>query len=117
LEAMAIDNECEIVLDLIENNKEITNIIVKKGYAYCQPETRWQVAELIRRIGGEDSKNILIDMITNDKDKYVQRRALLSLNEISEEDGKKYASTKLDDDDDILKKVSLRILEGKTSLR
>lgn len=111
LEAMAIDNECEIVMELIEDNLEISNMIVEKGHTFYQPETRWQIAELLKRIGGEYARNILIKMITKDKDKYVRKRALLSLNEVSKEDAKKYASKLLDDNDDDLKTICSRILK------
>ena len=112
LEAMAIDNECEIVMELIEYNLEIANMIVENGYTFYQPETRWQIAELLKTIGGEYARNILVDMITKDNNKYVKRRALLSLNEVSKEEAKKYASKLLDDDDDKLKTTCLRIISA-----
>lgn len=110
LEAMAIDNESENIIGVIEENADIAPLIIKKGCCYYQPEARWQIAELIKRLGLSGEINSLIEMIANDEDKYVQRRALLSLNELSPDEAKKCAMSKLNDSDNYLKSISKKIM-------
>ncbi len=110
LEAMAIDNECENILDMLEENNKVSQLIINKYSTYCQPKARWQIAELIKRVPIESGKDSLIQMIIKDHDKYVQRRALLSLDYLSHDEAKKYASLKINDEDKYLKMVCENIL-------
>lgn len=110
LEAMAIDNECENILDMLEENNKVSQLIINKYSTYYQPKARWQIAELIKRVQPESGKDILVKMIIKDHDKYVQRRALLSLDFLSHNEAKKYASLKINDEDKYLKMVCEKIL-------
>lgn len=84
LEAMAIDNEAEIVIEQCETtlNSNSLEEVVKTGYRFYQPQTRWQIAELMKRIEFDNRKYYLNEML-NDNDEYVRRRARLSLEEIA----------------------------------
>lgn len=84
LEALAIDNEAEIVLEQFEEylyNLKTLEEVIKTGYRFYQPQTRWQIAELMKRVDFDNRKYYLNEML-NDNDEYVRRRARLSLEEI-----------------------------------
>jgi hypothetical protein len=110
LEAMAIDNEVENIMLLVEKDNTVAKKIIEKGYTFYQPQTRWQVAELIRRIGDTSSEFILEKMILSDNNKYVQRRALLALEAISKEKALIIAKIKMQDGDEKINKICKQIL-------
>ena len=78
LEAMALDNECENILDLVELNEKVSRVIIFHYYDYQQPEARWQIAELAKRTAFQGAVDILEKMLLNDDNSYVRRRVLLS---------------------------------------
>lgn len=110
LVSMAIDNECENILSILEEYEDLASMIIKVGANHYQHHARWQVVELIKRLGDRDNIPTLVMMVYSDKDKYVQRRALLALYELDKEEAKRCAKTKLNDEDHYLQKVSHDIL-------
>ena len=76
LTVMAIDNEEECVLDYIEENSSSEQLqrIVAIGVSHMQPNTRWQVAELVFR---RCPKNYIdfLRQLSNDSHFYVKQRA------------------------------------------
>lgn len=112
LESLAIDNESENILFFLVKENDAAHVIIKKGYNCNQPHARWQIAELIKRLNHLESIPLLKAMIFDDADKYVQRRALLSLFEVSILDAKECALKKANDDDDKIRSVCNDILKS-----
>ncbi|MCI5141231.1 MAG: hypothetical protein D3909_05795 [Candidatus Electrothrix sp. ATG1] len=110
LEAMAIDNECENILDMLESSKTASQIVINDYYDYPQPEARWQIAELAKRTAFRGVIDMLKKMLINDDNSYVKRRALLSLDELSHNTAKKCAKSFVETDDERLKKLCISIL-------
>ena len=117
LEIMALDNENEEILDHCETELNTPNLehLISVGVSYSLPDTRWQIAELIGRKKNIEWKKYLLTLI-NDKNKYVQRRALLSLAKIHPDKAAEISYQKLRDEDEMLRVVSLRILEETSSI-
>ncbi|MBO7196470.1 MAG: hypothetical protein J6V80_03965 [Clostridia bacterium] len=83
LTIMALDNETEYVLDLIESDsseKQIHHILIC-GIAHPLYEARWQLAELIYR-RKPDNYLSLLQTLSNDAHPYVQKRAINCINRI-----------------------------------
>ncbi|WP_248930460.1 HEAT repeat domain-containing protein [Paenibacillus hamazuiensis] len=116
LEVMALDNEEEAILTECENrlSKSSLNIIIEKGHLFPLSNTRWQIAELIGRKQDKAWEKYLI-ILTNDCNKYVQRRALLSLAKINPQLANEISFQKLEDDDEMLRLISIRILNQTSS--
>lgn len=118
LETMALDNEDEIVLDECEEKLHNNNLLYLSSIAILheQSEARWQVAELLGRCKNENVTGLLIKLI-DDENKYVQRRALLSLVRVNPLEAEGICLNKLNDEDDYLRLVALRMLrETKSKL-
>ncbi|MEM9859818.1 MAG: HEAT repeat domain-containing protein [Bacteroidota bacterium] len=113
LEFVAIDNESGTAQDILLNELDNTQkkTFAKVGYKFYMPQTRWQVAEFLRESDVSNKTTLLEEMISSDRDKYVQRMALLSLTEIAPKLACKNAYEKLGDDDEYMRLVSIRILK------
>jgi hypothetical protein len=111
LDAMAVDNECENILDIVSGNKLASFAIIEAGYEYYQPHSRWQVAELIFRIHGNDFEAMLEYMFRSDSDNYVRRRALLSLYRLNPDKGVACAE-EYNEGDEKLQSVCNKILHN-----
>jgi HEAT repeat protein len=109
--ALAIDNESELVLQRIAEKVENKLRFVKKVVGSNQPQARWQIAELLGNSEVENREQILMNLITRDKDKYVIRRALLSLDKINHSKAIEQAQKFLKDPDPFLKLVSKEIVK------
>lgn len=111
LEVMALDNEDEQILDECEEKLTFNDLLylVQIAILHIQREARWQIAELLGRYKNNDTTEFLRRLIGDD-DKYVQRRALLSLTKVNICQAEEICLTKLTDEDDYLRLVSLRIL-------
>lgn len=112
LTAMAIDNEVENILLLLETKTKIIDEVILHGCKHIQPQARWQIAELIKRTHSNKHIEILIDMILNDNDNYVKRRALVSLIELDIRKAKKYAKIMINNVDDNFRVISENILNN-----
>ncbi|RJE91290.1 HEAT repeat domain-containing protein [Paenibacillus sp. 1011MAR3C5] len=116
LEVMALDNEEEAIL--IECEEQLTNsglnLLIEKGCSFPFRNARWQIAELIGRKKSREFENYLI-ALTNDDSKYVQRRALLSLVKINSQLANEISFQKLEDDNEMIRLVSIRILSQTSS--
>ena len=79
---MALDNECENVLEYIVDNSsdEQTKRIIEYGIGHSQYNARWQIAELIFRRRSTDFWRYL-SKLSLDNHPYVRRRALNLINQ------------------------------------
>ena len=78
LDAMAIDNEAEFVLEICKEELFCLDKLIEIGYKYYQPQARWQIAQLLQTYKIENREKILNKML-NDTDEYVRKIALISL--------------------------------------
>jgi hypothetical protein len=92
LESIAIDNEDEVTLDICEAELADTELqyLAECSLHFPLFNARWQIAELIGRRTNDSFIRYLL-LFINDSNKYVQRRALLSLTRISPEKAEKVA--------------------------
>jgi len=112
LELIAIDNEGEITMEKCEELLETEAIEWIAEAAICFPmcDARWQIAELLGRSNNEICYRYLLVFI-EDENKYVQRRALISLGRINPKKAEEISIEKLSDNDDyMMRLVSLMIL-------
>lgn len=111
LEIMGIDNEDEELLDYCTDqiNADTLECLIRNGIQFPFYQTRWQIAELVGRKETEGGEVFLIKLL-NDSNKYVQRRALLSLSRLNAKLAEQYSFVFLKDEDYMLRFVSLRIL-------
>ena len=119
LEFVGIDNESGTALDILidELDNKQQSAFAELGCKFMMPQTRWQVAEFLRESNVPNKKELLEKMISFDKDKYVQRRALISLVNIDSNLACEYAFHNLTDEDEYLRLVSLKILKEQNSNR
>ncbi len=82
LTVMAFDNENEDLLDYIISNGTDVFIsrLIEAGIHHCQPQARWQCAELIRQKKPHNYKEYLKELM-QDSDNYVRQRANNALSE------------------------------------
>lgn len=82
LEAIAIDNEGEHVLDICSGLPDSALDCLFRRAVVCRlPDARWQMASLIGEIG--DAKWVsYLQVFINDQHEYVERRALLALENV-----------------------------------
>ncbi len=78
---MALDNECECILEYIVDNSSDEQIkrIIEYGMVHSQYNARWQIAELIFRRKPIDFGRYL-SKLSLDNHPYVRRRALNLIN-------------------------------------
>lgn len=83
LTVMALDNEVECVLELIESDSSEKQLqyIISAGIKHPLFETRWQLAELICR-KKPDGYVSLLQILSNDFHPYVKKRAINCLERI-----------------------------------
>ena len=80
LYALARDNECEQILEILERFPNVAMQLARFGWNYSESDARWQLAVLLGRIKSLDSVELLQHYIS-DKEEYVRRRARLALGE------------------------------------
>lgn len=115
IQGLAIDNESELTLEKIEENLKNKNRFIEQTINSNQPQAKWQIAELLGN-GQIANANQYLTKLIEDTDKYVKRRALLSLNRISKEEAKLVAVKYVNDSDEYLKMVSNRIIDDEINL-
>lgn len=111
LEVMGLDNENEDILDKCEEiltNQNLEYLIVT-GISFTLSHTKWQIAEIIGRKNNNKWEKYLL-LLTNDSNKYVQRRSIISLSKINIKLAEQICYRNLSSDDYMLRLVSLRIL-------
>lgn len=111
--ALAIDNESGLVLEKVEDKLESKLRFVKKVINSDQPQARWQIAELLGNTEVEDREKLLVNLINRDNDKYVIRRALMSLDKVNHTKALELAQKFLKDTDPFLKLVAKEIVKKK----
>ncbi|WP_182298342.1 HEAT repeat domain-containing protein [Cohnella cholangitidis] len=116
LEVMALDNEEENILTECVNklSESRLEIVVKHGTIFPLSNTRWQIAELIGRKQHTTWEKYLLKLI-EDSNKYVQRRALLSLVKIDSKLASELSFQKLDDVDEMMRLNAIRIIKETSS--
>lgn len=119
LQALAIDNESEIMLNKIET--ELTSgpqsQLIMIGSEFILSNARWQIADLLKEVDVPNKIDVLIKMIVSDKNKYVKRRAILSLAKVAPGQAEYQAYENITDGDEYIRLVSLRILKGMRSTK
>ncbi len=111
--ALAIDNESGQVLRSIEEKLESKLRFVKKAVNSNQPQAKWQMAELLGNADVENREQLLVNLINRNDDKYVKRRALLSLGKVNPTKAVELAQKFLKDTDPFLRLVSKEIIKKK----
>lgn len=111
--ALAIDNESGTVLQKVDKTLENKLRFVKKAINSDQPQARWQAAELLGNTEVEDREKLLANLITRDKDKYVIRRALMSLDKVNHSKAAEFAKNYVRDPDPFMKLVAKEIVKKK----
>ncbi|MBB6612383.1 HEAT repeat domain-containing protein [Pontibacter sp. Tf4] len=111
--ALAIDNEQQVILQKVEELLESKLRFVKKAINSDQPQARWQAAELLGRSEVEDREKLLANLINRDADKYVKRRALMSLSKVNHATALEFAKGFVKDPDPFLKLVAKEIIKQK----
>ena len=111
--ALAIDNESGTVLKLVDEKLENKLRFVKKAINSDQPQARWQAAELLGNTEVEDREKLLVNLINRDKDKYVIRRALMSLDKVNHAKAAEFAKGFIKDPDPFMKLVAKEITKKK----
>lgn len=111
IQCIGFDDEVENIVTLCFENLVHIEYLIKLGYMIGTEDARWQIAS---RLPGVEENNLKWALIyCNDKDKYVQRRALISLNSINQEEAKSIAKTKVNDSDVQLSKLANDVIKGK----
>ena len=82
------DDEREIIMEILEEKSILGYLVARKGIKYLDMNARWQVAVLLAYF--KDTK-LLIEMIENDEEEYVRRRALLGLRHLDKTSSEKLA--------------------------
>jgi HEAT repeat protein len=113
--ALAIDNEAGVVLKSVEEKLENKLRFVKKAIHSNQTQAKWQAAELLGNAEVEDREKLLVNLVNRDEDKYVKRRALLSLSKVNHTKAVELAKQYLKDPDPFLKLVAKEIIKNKGS--
>lgn len=110
--ALAIDNEAGVVLKIVEEKLADPLRFVRKAIFSDQPQARWQMAELLGHVEVEGREKMLLQLIDGE-DKYVVRRALLSLNKVNRAKAMELAQQYVRDADPFLKLVAKEIIKKK----
>lgn len=81
LMSMAIDSETEKILDACKEyaNPDFLHMLLTAGVTFPQHETRWQLAELLRK--DIPDKNLFLGILLSDPNSYVRKRATNILNQ------------------------------------
>ncbi len=107
--ALAIDNEAGVVLKSAEEKLEDPLRFIRKAVFSNQPQARWQMAELLGHVEVEGREKMLLQLINSEPDKYVIRRALLSLNKVNRAKAVELAQKYARDTDPFMKLVAKQI--------
>ncbi|MBS7532021.1 hypothetical protein IC619_016365 [Hazenella sp. IB182353] len=113
---LGLDNEVENILDKLEKrlSSDVLKVFVSKSIDFPFYNTRWQIAELIGRRTECNLERYLVRFL-DDENKYVQRRALLSLVKVNPDLAVKVSFEKLSDCDEMMRYVSLLTLHELSS--
>ncbi|SFT02716.1 HEAT repeat domain-containing protein [Marininema halotolerans] len=117
LTVLGLDNEVEDILSLLEQKISYDNfrLLIGEGVKFPLYHTRWQIAELLGRKDDHSFTEHLI-ILLNDKNKYVERRALNSMARLNSTIASKEAYKRLTDKDEMIRYVSFSILKEDPSV-
>lgn len=91
LYVIARDNECEIVMDKLEEHNDWFSLLCRRCLNTGYANAIWQFAKHLPNYkGGDDLKKIIYDFLDSG-DEYTERMALRSLVEICPEQAERYA--------------------------
>jgi hypothetical protein len=114
LQALAIDNESEAIkekiLKQLTNSKHLKDI-VDESFKFNSFQGRWQIVDIIMESSIQNKIEYLVLFIENDPSPYVKRRALLAIYDIDPSKAEFYASLNINNEDEYLRLISLRILK------
>lgn len=110
--ALAIDNEAGVVLKSVEEKLADPLRFVRKAIFSDQPQAKWQMAELLGHVEVEGREKMLLQLIDSE-DKYVVRRALLSLSKVNHAKAAELAQKYVRDTDPFMKLVAKEITKKK----
>lgn len=111
--ALAVDNEAGVVLKSVEEKLENPLRFIRKAVFSDQPQARWQMAELLGHADVEGREKMLLHLFNNEPDKYVIRRALLSLSKLNPAKAVELARPYLRGTDPFMKLVAKEITKKK----
>ncbi|WP_242927274.1 HEAT repeat domain-containing protein [Pontibacter vulgaris] len=111
--ALAINNESGTILQKVNDKLESMLRFVRKAIFSDQPQARWQIAELLGNTEVEDREKLLVNLFNRDKDKYVIRRALMSLEKVNHTKAAEFAKNYVRDPDPFMKLVAKEIIKKK----
>ncbi|MBD1397200.1 HEAT repeat domain-containing protein [Pontibacter sp. JH31] len=111
--ALSIDNEAGLLLKSVEEKLDDKLRFVRKAVYSDQPQARWQMAELLSHTEVEGREKMLLHLINSEEDKYVKRRALLSLSQVNPTKAIELAKPYVRDTDPFLKLVAKEIIKKK----
>ena len=112
IQALAIDNECEKILDAIAKSEIDFFRFTAQVMLSDQSEARWQMAEALGQVNYKDRDAQLAQLILEDDDLYVKRRALLSLAKVNKSRAKEYAKSFVDSTDKTLARICTEIVQN-----
>lgn len=78
LYVMGWDNECENLVDEIEENPDVLVKLANLALNSSEDDAKWQLADRLGNLSSEPAESLLLKFV-NDKDEYVRRRALTAL--------------------------------------
>ena len=110
--ALAIDNEAGMVLKSVEEKLTDPLRFVRKAIFSNQPQAKWQMAELLGHVEVEGREKMLLQLFDSE-DKYVVRRALLSLSKVNHAKASELAQKYVRDNDPFMKLVAKEITKKK----
>ena len=112
IQALAIDNECERILDAIAESEIDISRFTAQVMLSDQSEARWQMAEALGQVNYNDRDAQLAQMILEDDDPYVKRRALLSLAKVNKSRAKEHAKSYVDSTDANLARICAELVQN-----
>jgi hypothetical protein len=113
IQALAIDNECENILEIIKENLIQIPQFSQQVIDSSQHHARWQLAKILGHKDKSVSTSILVKLINEDEDLYVQRRALLSLKIVNLAQARLECIQFTESQDPIFKRIALEIKADK----
>ena len=91
LYALARDNECELIAQILEDHDDWFSLLCRKCMESPYTNAKWQLAVRLRNYSGSDGLKELIYGFLSSGDEYTERMALESLAYICPEKAEEYA--------------------------
>lgn len=114
LTVLAIDNESEGLqqfLTMTLTTPRFAHDLIEVSRSFESFHARWQMVEIVKSGQIADKASRLELFIKNDRDQYVQRRALMALSEVNSDLAIHYAKIKIKDEDEYMRLTALDVLK------